>query len=82
MESFEDKVYPMMELRKIMDGIDDEIIKLLAKRKFMSQKIGEIKKRHSLPIHDEERRVYVEGKWGEFAQVYQTIHNLSKEYQK
>jgi chorismate mutase/prephenate dehydratase len=43
------------ECREEIDSIDNEILKLLAKRIEMSNKIGQIKRVANLPIHQPDR---------------------------
>src|SRR5437773_1201392 len=49
------------ELRRIIDGLNEEIIALLSKRLEVTQKIAQVKKENKLPIDDppreEEQRV-------------------------
>ena len=43
------------KLRKEIDGIDDKIIELLQKRKYLFKEVASIKKDQDKPIIDEER---------------------------
>ncbi len=45
----------LSDYRKRIDELDDQILKLLHQRVDLSQKIGEFKKSHNLPILDSER---------------------------
>ena len=45
----------MRELRERIDGVDDEILDLLAKRQELASRIGEMKRRQGIPIYDAER---------------------------
>ena len=72
----------ILNQRHKLDMIDNQIIHLLNQRKNHSVKIGELKKKQNLPIHDENRMKYVRSIWGEFGNVYDAIHELSKSYQK
>ena len=45
----------MKEIRKQIDGIDKEIIKLLSKRMKLAIKLGKFKKKEGLPILDKKR---------------------------
>lgn len=56
-------------IRKEIDGIDDEIISLLSKRKHLIKKIAEIKKQSGNPILDQGRE----------QQVMKRLKKLSKE---
>lgn len=42
-------------LRKSIDEIDDEILRLLAKRKDLSKKVGKLKENSGLPVFDKKR---------------------------
>ena len=74
-------------LRQIMDGVDAEIVDLLAKRKNLGQELGEIKIENNMPIYQPERwREIVESRteWaeGEFdaefiRRVFEIIHEDS-----
>lgn len=43
------------KLRKKLDEVDGEIVRLLAERAHIAGRIGEIKEREGLPIYDEAR---------------------------
>lgn len=68
--------------RQRIEDIDFKIIDLLKKRKICSVSIGKLKKQEQIPIHDEERRLYSRSMWGEFATIYDLLHDLSKSYQQ
>ncbi|BDC19727.1 chorismate mutase [Acidianus sp. HS-5] len=57
-------------LRKEIEEIDENIIKLLARRFQVSQEIGKIKKEKGLPITDENRESKVKENWITFARKY------------
>lgn len=79
------------DLRKEIDNIDDELIALFEKRLEIAKKIGDYKKKNSLPILDSKRekekiekilskseyryRKYIE-------EIFEDIFKISKEYQK
>ena len=45
----------MQQIRKQIDGIDKELIKLLSKRMKLAIKLGKFKKKEGLPILDKKR---------------------------
>lgn len=49
----------LSELRRELDLIDDEIMRLFEKRMEISKKVGEYKRMHSLPVEDPEREAEV-----------------------
>ncbi|PVU76349.1 chorismate mutase [Acidianus hospitalis] len=58
------------DLRKEIEEIDENIIKLLSKRFQISQQIGKIKKEKGIPITDENRESKVKEKWITLARKY------------
>jgi chorismate mutase len=46
---------PLAELRKAIDAIDSEILRLLGERAGLVVRLGAIKRASGLPIHDPER---------------------------
>ena len=53
----------LWQLRKSIDEVDDEIIKLLAKRLTIAEVIGDVKRKLNLPPVDHERESEVINKW-------------------
>lgn len=49
----------MEELRKRINAIDDEILKLISERVALAEEIGKIKKELGIPIKNEEREAVV-----------------------
>ncbi len=47
------------EIRKKIDDLDAEFIKLLAKRQLFMKEIAEYKKAHNLPLHQPERERHI-----------------------
>lgn len=43
------------EIRKKIDELDTELVKILAKRIELIKKVSDIKKKKNIPIHDPER---------------------------
>ncbi|MCX7905524.1 MAG: chorismate mutase [Elusimicrobiales bacterium] len=62
----------LLKLRKKIDSIDNKIINLLLKRFNNVKKIGEIKKRNSIPIRDITRE----------KEILQKCEKISEEYKK
>jgi prephenate dehydrogenase/chorismate mutase len=61
------------ELRKEIDEIDREILRLLEKRVEVARKIGEIKRREGKGVVDESREREVVNRAGRFASVFREI---------
>lgn len=57
-------------LRKEIDKVDEEIIKLIISRFELAKKIGQIKRQNNLPLTDEDREVKVKNKWLLLAKKY------------
>ncbi len=81
------------ELRQQIDAIDKELIELLAKRKEVSKKIGEIKKELQIDVFDEKRWEDIVKKVQQKAEelhldkdfvkkIFETIHEHSKKIQQ
>lgn len=60
-------------LRKEIDGINEEIIALLAKRLNAAKQIAEVKRAHTLPVDDWEREKLQNERLRELAK----LHNMS-----
>lgn len=58
----------LQEFRKKIDKIDQKLLKILAERFKVTQKIGQYKKRYSLPLRDKERE----------RQLLKNLDNLAK----
>ena len=80
----------LRELRREIDGIDDEIVRLFAKRMDIAAEIAEYKKEHSLPIlvpaREKEKLADVAEKAGKDMEtytkvLYSTLFELSRSYQ-
>ncbi|MGB9728299.1 MAG: chorismate mutase [Thermoprotei archaeon] len=72
----------LMKMRKQIDTIDDEIIKLLNKRMQLCKEIGEIKRMRSIPIEDCKRENEILQKAGIFKSVFKEIISLCKDLEK
>ena len=79
------------KLRKNIDNIDSEIVKLLNERMKVSAEIGEYKKENKLPVFDAERERELLSKVAAEANeetaaymrvIYQTVMETSKAYQR
>jgi monofunctional chorismate mutase len=80
------------DYRKQINTIDDELRKLFLMRLEISQKIGDYKREHELPIYDEKREKQIkqhqrqminnDALWVYFEPFYQVILDISKEVQK
>ena len=69
-------------LRKRIDEIDEEIIRLLRERIEVASCIGEVKARLGVPIVDEGREKVVLERAGEFRQVFEAIIRVSRDVQR
>jgi chorismate mutase len=58
------------ELRSALEKLDRRILKLLAERFEIAEKIGEIKEEDGMPVLDEKREEEVLSKWKENAEEY------------
>ncbi len=72
----------VMKIRKQINIIDDEIIKLLNKRMQLCKEIGEIKKMRNMPIEDCKRENEILQKAGIFKSVFKEIISLCKDFEK
>ncbi|MEM3833422.1 MAG: chorismate mutase [Thermoprotei archaeon] len=72
----------ILKIRKQIDTIDDEIIRLLNKRMQLCKEIGELKKRMNMPIEDCKREIEVLQKAGIYKLVFKEIINLCKGFEK
>ncbi|WP_297123960.1 chorismate mutase [Thermococcus sp.] len=70
------------ELRKRVDEIDEQIIKLLEERLRIAREIGEIKRGLNLPIRDEKREEEVLRKAGKFREVFEKIVEVCRDVQR
>ncbi len=70
------------ELRKRIDEIDEQIIRLLEERVRIAKEIGAIKRELNLPIRDEEREEEVLKKAGKFREVFEKIVEVCRDVQR
>ena len=69
-------------LRREIDGIDREILRLLERRISIAEKIGRIKREYGLPIEDREREAEILDRAGKFRKVFEAILETSKQVQR
>lgn len=78
------------EIRKNIDSVDEEILRLFLKRMALSEKVASYKAKHQLPIENSAReeevlhRISLEsGEYSELArELFQCLFSLSKERQR
>jgi len=70
------------ELRKRIDEIDEQIIKLLEERVRIAKEIGAIKRELNLPIRDEKREEEVFRRAGKFREVFEKIVEVCRDVQR
>lgn len=91
-EVLSNRLTELDRLRIIIDGIDEEIIRLLSERMQVSGEIGRWKDEHRLPHHQPEREQHLYRSRTELARLYgvspqlvealyHTIHDYSKKHQ-
>jgi chorismate mutase len=84
---------PLTKVRKEIDKLDDDIMKLFKKRKKLVEKVGKIKKKNKLPLLQKAREVDIDKKLDKFAKkhglkktflqkVWKNIIDESKDIQK
>ncbi|MBD3359626.1 MAG: hypothetical protein GF365_02885 [Candidatus Buchananbacteria bacterium] len=67
---------PLTKVRKEIDKLDDDIMKLFKKRKKLVEKVGKIKKKHKIPMLQKVREVDIDKKLDKFAKK----HGLKKTF--
>lgn len=79
----------LIELRKKIDNLDEEIFDLLEKRMNLSKKIRDVKKEENISVLDSGReqeildKIYSRENFGEeIGDIYKKIMNVSKDLQK
>ena len=82
----------LIDLRRDINGIDEEMMKLFIKRFNIVKEIGAVKKQKKLPIYDPAREKEIldrqkkllddEEMWPLYEQIYRLIIELSKQAQK
>lgn len=84
---------PLTKIRKEIDKIDKDLLKLFKKRNKLAEKVGKIKKKHKLPIFHKSRESDISKKLDKFAKqhglrktflqkVWKAMIDESKEIQK
>ncbi len=81
----------LTELRKQIDRVDEEIVRLFKQRMFLASQVAQYKKENHLPIYVPERekekldtlrsRVMPEME-GYLEELYETLFSLSRRYQE
>lgn len=61
---------PLTKLRKELNKLDDDIVKLLKKRKKIIERVAKVKKKHNLEIFDKKRENEIARKLGKLAQKH------------
>jgi len=67
---------PLTKIRKEIDKLDHDLVKLLKKRKGLIQKVAQIKKKHKLPLVQKAREAEIDKKLAKFAKD----HKLEKRF--
>jgi len=67
---------PLTRVRKELDKLDHDLVKLLKKRKGLVKKVAQIKKKHKLPLVQKAREIEIDKKLGKFAKQ----HKLEKKF--
>ncbi len=70
------------DLRRRIDQIDEEIIKLITKRLELCREIGELKKAYNIPVVDRRREQQVLERAGPYRRVFEILILLCKEIQR
>ncbi len=71
------------DLRKQIDGIDESIVSLLAKRMETVKKVGQLKKKSNIPVLDKSRwQKVIKSKKGFVKKIYNIIHEEALEIEK
>ncbi len=71
------------DLRKQIDGIDESIVNLLAKRIETVKKVGQLKKKSNIPVLDKSRwQKVIKSKKGYIKKIYNIIHDHALEIEK
>jgi len=66
---------PLTKVRKEIDQLDDQLLKLIKKRAGLVKKVGLIKKKYKLPVINLKREAEIKVKLEKFAKQ----HDLNKE---
>ena len=70
-------------LRKQIDGIDESIVNLLAKRMKVVKKIGQLKKKSNIPVLDKSRwQKIIKSKKGYIKKIWEAIHHEALKIEK
>lgn len=64
------------DIRRMIDRIDSEIVRLLEERMELCRAIGEAKRRRGAPLRDPAREREVIGRSGRFRDVFRVIVDL------
>ena len=67
---------PLTKVRKDIDKLDKELLKLLKKRTKLVERVGLIKKKHKMPIFNKTRELEIDKKLDKFAKE----HGLRKTF--
>ncbi len=67
---------PLTKIRKEIDKLDQELLKLLKKRSKLVERVGLIKKKHKMPILNKVRELEIDKKMDKFAKK----HGLRKTF--
>ncbi len=70
------------DLRRRIDQIDEEIIKLITKRLELCREIGKLKKAYNIPVVDKGREQQVLERAGPYREVFEILILLCKEVQR
>jgi chorismate mutase-like protein len=69
---------PLTKIRKEIDKLDQDLVKLLKKRKSLITKVAQIKKKYKLPLFQKAREAEIDKKLAKFAKE----HKLDKKFLK
>ena len=71
------------DLRKQIDGIDESIVNLLAKRMKVVEKVGQLKKKSNIPVLDKSRwQKIIKSKKGFVKKIWKVIHKEALKVEK
>ena len=70
------------DLRRRIDELDREIVRLLEERMSICRRLGEIKRAHNMPILDSAREKIVLERAGVFREVFSAIIELCRRAQE
>lgn len=86
-----DRIIPIEELRKKIDNIDKDIVRLFKERMYVAADIADYKRANGMPVYDpaREKQLLSEisqlagSEFADYSKVlYNTILSLSKSYQR